>query len=40
LIVERLTMLHVEEMNKKDQEEGDVLGGSNDGDKNKKMKRK
>jgi len=29
-------MPHVEEMNEKDQEEGDVLGGLNDGDKNKK----
>jgi len=33
-------MPHVEEMNEKDQMEGDVLDGSNDGDKNKKNEKK
>ncbi len=33
-------MLYVEMMNKKDQKEGDVLGGLNDGDKQKKNEKK
>jgi len=33
IFVEILIMPYVEKMNKKDKEEGDILGGSNGGDK-------